>query len=580
MRTHSGIKPERTGLKGVLDAPLARNLKLLLRLSGAKRYRRFERITRDPEEIQLGVLRRIIAYATDTVFGREHGFTTINTYEDYKSKVPVRNYEDHRPYIERHQIGETGVLFPGKPLMYNCSSGTTSKPKLLPVTLYDFRTSIKERSKLWLYGVMRHYPGIYDGKCLGVVSPAEDGITADGTPYGSISGLIRKNLPPFVNSTHAAPYDVVHIKDYPTKTYVNCRFSLPADVTLIITANPATVLNIAVKIDKWKEVLVKDIHDGTLQADLAIAPGIRRDLEARLEPAPERAAQIEAYIERHDRLKPEDYWPNLKLIHTWTNGNTGLVVPKLMKWFNPKTPVLDFGYVSSEVLSTDVMVPGNGGSVLAIESGFYEFVRYEDEESGEPEYLMTHQLEIGGRYFIYVTTFSGLYRYDMNDVIEVVDFFNKTPVIKFLFKGKGITNMQGEKLSEAQFIEAVEMTAKKTGMKHDFFIGYADVDSANYRIYIEFFGDYSDAEMNEFGKALDESLCKVNLEYEAKFLSERIRPTVIVPMMKNFFSRYRQLRIEEGAFEGQIKWLHLSSMKSTRDRMERLMRFDRPSSPF
>jgi hypothetical protein len=482
------------------------------------------------------------------------------------------DYEDHRPYIERHQKGETGVLFPGSPMMYNCSSGTTSKPKLLPVTPYNFQNSIKERSKLWLYGVMKNYPGVYKGKCLGVISPAEEGTCEDGTPYGSLSGLIRKNLPPFINATNTAPYDVVHIKDYRSKTYVVCRFGLPSDVTLIITGNPATVVNIAVRINDWKEDLVKDIRDGTLKADLKIAPELRKRLESLLEPAPKRVAEIEALMKQSDVLKPADYWPNIKLIHTWTNGNTGLVVPKLKKWFKPETPVLDFGYVSSEILSADVMIPGNGGSVLAIESGFYEFVRYEEVDKPDRAFLMAHQLERGGRYFIYVTTHSGLYRYDMNDVVEVVDFYNKTPVIKFLFKGKGVTNIQGEKLSEAQFIEAVVSATEKTGMKHDFFIGYADVDTSTYRIYIEFLEDYSEADRRRFGQALDEALCKVNVEYNAKFSSERLQPVVVIPMGKDFFARYRRLRLEEGAFEGQIKWLHLSAMKATRDRLEKLLK--------
>ena len=571
MTVPSGIQTCRKGLPGLLDRLLAANIERLVALPGARRYRQFEAAAKHAARTQNDVLRRILSYAANTEFGRAHGFSKITTYEDYKRHVPVMDYEDYRPYIERHQHGETDVLFPGKPLMYNCSSGTTDKPKLLPVTPYNFETSVKARSMLWLYGILRHYPGIYNGKCLGVVSPAEEGTVEDGTPYGSFSGLIRKNLPPFMNMIHSAPYNAALINDYTAKTYTVCRFALPSDVSIIVTANPATVLNIAAKTDALKEELIRDISDGTLKKELSLEPEIRRELESVLKPAKARAKELEVLAARGDRLRPADYWPNLKLIHTWTNGNTGLVVPKLKDWFSERTPVLDFGYVSSEILSADIMVPETGGSVLALESGFYEFVRYEDADKPDKRFLMAHELSVGEKYFVYVTTFSGLYRYEMNDVVEVAEFFHQTPVVRFLFKGKGIANMQGEKLSEAQFIEAVSTARKRTGMSHEFFIGYADVEQSRYQLFIEFSKTYSKEEQNAFGTALDEALGQVNMEFAAKFNSERIHPTEIIHMGKDFFARYRLLRIREGAYEGQIKWMQLTTIAAIKQQLLSLL---------
>jgi hypothetical protein len=567
MPAPSGIQTGRKGFWGLVDKVLASNLERLVAIPGSRRYKHFVHAAKNAEATQLAVLFKILNFAQSSVFGKEHGFAQIASYEEYKEQVPMMDYEALRPYIERHLKGEADVLFPGKPLMYNCSSGTTSKPKLIPVTPYNFETTIKGRSKLWLYGIMRDYPGIYSGKSLGVVSPAEEGVTEDGTPFGSLSGLVRKNLPPFINLTHSSPYNVALISDYAARTYAVCRFALPSDISIIITGNPATVLNIAVKTDQFKEDLLRDINDGTLKKDLPIEPAIRAELEGVIRPAAERARELEAIITTSGKLLPSDYWPNLKLIHTWTNGNTGLVVPKLKAWFKEETPVLDFGYVSSEILSTDLMVPGDGGSVLALESGFFEFVRYEDEDKSDKQYLMAHELLAGEKYFIYVTTYSGLYRYDMNDVIEVIGFFQQAPIIKFLFKGKGIANMQGEKLSEAQFIEAVGMARTETGVQYDFFIGYADLEQSRYQLFVEFINNPTAAEQAAFGTALDEALCTVNVEYASKFKSERIRPTEIIPMGREFFTRFRQQRIAEGAYEGQIKWMHLSTIPEMRDKL-------------
>ncbi|MCP4602849.1 MAG: GH3 auxin-responsive promoter family protein [Proteobacteria bacterium] len=555
----------------MLDRFLVRHLETLLSIPGSKLYRKFERATRDVPEAQQSTLNDILKYAGDSVFGREHGFGTIRSYDDFRNQVPIRDYEGHRPYVDRHTKGEQNVLFPGKPLMYNRSSGTTTIPKLIPVTPYNFQKTIKDRSKLWLYGVMRHYPGIYDAKAFSVVSPAVEGYTEDGTPFGSLSGLIHQNIPEFMKLTHASPYSAMLIKNYEAKTYTTLRFGLASDVSLILTGNPATVLNLATKVDHWKEDLIRDIRDGTLRADLALEPEIRAEAEAVFKPARSRAAELDRLASSNDTLRPADYWPNLRLIHTWTNGNTRLVIPKLKPWFKEETPILDFGYISSEILSTDLMVPENDGSVLQIESGFYEFSRFEDGYNSDREFLLAHQLEIGQRYFIFITTFSGLYRYDMNDVIEVIGFFNQAPVIRFLFKGKGITSIQGEKLSEAQFIEAIKRAAQKTGLRHDFFIGYADSDESQYLLYIEFLEEYPNDRIATFEKAMDEALCDVNIEYAAKLSSQRLKPLSVVKLSKDFFSRYRALRLEEGAHEGQIKWLNLSATEATKKRLKRLL---------
>ncbi|MCP4680176.1 MAG: GH3 auxin-responsive promoter family protein [Deltaproteobacteria bacterium] len=567
----SGINFQHKGLKGAVNGFLARRVEKILSIPGQKLYKKFVKATLNTKVSQQAVLAEILNYAKDTVIGNEHGFGSIESYDDYHTQVPVRDYEDHRPYVDRHTRGEENVLFPGKPLMYNRSSGTTMLPKLIPVTPYSFQRTIKDRGKLWLYGLSRDFPGVYKGQSFSVVSPSDEGHTEDGTPFGSVSGVMRRNIPEFMKLTHSPPYCTTLIENYDSKVYTMIRFSLACDVSVMFTGNPATVLNFALKTDEWKEDLIRDIHDGTLKADLELSSEIRNEVESYLQPAPERANELNRIASSNDRFRPAEYWPNLKLIHTWKNGNTRLVIPKLGPWFRKDTPILDFGYIASEIMATDLIEPETDGSILQVQNGFYEFTRYEDEYKPGREFLMAHQLEVGQRYYIYVTTFSGLYRYDMNDVIEVVGYFNSAPILRFLFKGKGITNMQGEKLSEEQFIEAVAQAAKNTGISHDFFIGYPDTDISGYKLNIEFLEDYSDERIAGFREAVDKALCRVNVEYEAKLSSQRLKPIEIVKLGKNSFSRYRALRLEEGAHEGQIKWLHLSGTKATKERIRKLL---------
>jgi hypothetical protein len=567
----SGIKLNAGGgIQGVMNRLLARNVERVLSVPGGRLFRRYERASRDPEGAQRAVLAEILAFAADTAFGREHGLAGVGTYAEYKAAVPVRDYEGHRPYVDRHARGETGVLFPGKPLMYTRTSGTTAKPKLIPISRYNFERTIKDRGKLWLHGLSRSFPGIYAGQDFTIASPAVEGHTADGTPYGSLSGLIYRNIPEFVKLVHTIPYEVITIKDYDAKAYCLLRLGVPANVTGIFTGNPATVLNLVTKAELWKEELVRDVRDGTLKPGLDVEPGIRRAIEERLEPCPERAAELDAIASSAAGFRPAGYWPNLKLVHTWTNGNCALVIPKLMPWFAEGTPVLDFGYIASEITAADLIDPATNGSLLALLSGFYEFSPVEDEGAADRRFLMAHELEVGRRYYVYVTTFSGLYRYDMNDVVEIVGAHNRAPILRFLFKGKGVTSIQGEKVSEAQFIEAVHRAAGAASVRCDFFVGYANPERNLYELYVELLGDAGAEERGRLGAAVDAALREINIEYDAKRHSERLKPPEVIALGPDAFQRYRALRLSEGAHEGQLKWLHLSSTAVDRDRMKRL----------
>jgi hypothetical protein len=562
------VKTRQRGVKGALNRFLARHIETVLSVPGGRLYRRFVSSTRDVRATQERVLSEVMEYARDTVIGREHGFGGVRNHADLVRRVPVRSYEDHRPYVERHMKGERDVLFPGRPMMYNRSSGTTAKAKHIPVTEYNFEKTIKDRGKLWLYGLMKSFPGVYRGKDLTLVSPAVEGHTEDGTPYGSLSGLIYHNIPEFVKLVHTIPYSAMTIGDYDAKVYTLLRFALAADVSVILTGNPSTVLNLAVRADRDKEDLIRDIRDGTLSRTAALEPAVRREVEELLEPDPRRAAELER-VAAGDRFRPVDYWPSLRLVHTWKNGNCRLVVPRLAEWF-ADTPILDFGYIASEITATDLVDPRTDGSILQVRSGFYEFTRYEDGEEDDGEFLMAHQLERGGRYFVYVTTFSGLYRYEMNDIVEVVDFFNEAPVIRFLFKGKGITSIVGEKLSEDQFIAAVGRAARRAGTDHGFFVGFADMEACRYDLYIELPHDTSQEREDAFAEDLDRALMDVNVEYEAKRKSDRLGPVRVVHMGRDFFARYRRLRLSDGAHAGQFKWMNLTDTAAERDRMRRL----------
>lgn len=548
---------------------LAKNIEPLLAVAGKRLEKKYIAAAQNAEQAQLNVLNEIIGVAKDTEIGRRFHFETVNTHADYMRQVPVMDYEDLRPYVDRHVAGEQDVLFPGKPLIYTRTSGTTAKPKLIPISEYNFEKTIKNRGKLWLYGIAKQFPGVFEGKDFSLVSPAEDGYTADGIPFGALSGFIYKNIPEFIQRVHSIPYEVICIKDFHARAYTLLRFGVPQNVTGVFTGNPSTLVNLATKADEWKEDLIRDIADGTLRANLDIEPEIRKSITPLFEPAQKRAMQLEKIAGASERFLPKAYWPKLKVVHTWTNGNCRLVIPELKQWFED-IPILDFGYIASEITATDLVDAKNNGSRLALLSAFYEFSPEEEGDSPRT-FLMAHQLEQGRKYYIYVTTYSGLYRYNMNDVIEVVDMFHQAPVFHFLYKGHGVTSIQGEKLSESQLIEAMQRTGKHTGVDYGFFVAFANAARSTYEVYVELKNTDSISDQRRFNAILEKMLCDVNIEYEAKRKTERLRPVCIIPLVEDAFVKYRAMRLAEGAFEGQLKWLHLSADPTVYDRMQKLV---------
>jgi hypothetical protein len=206
-----------------------------------------------------------------------------------------------------------------------------------------------------------------------------------------------------------------------------------------------------------------------------------------------------------------------------------------------------------------------------VENAFYEFTLLADGDDAGRRFYLAHELEVGQRYFIYVSTLSGLYRYDMNDVLEVIGHCHQAPIVRFLFKGKGITNIQGEKLSEEQFIIAVNQAAEALAIGHDFFMGFANIAESRYQLYIELLRSLDDTEMARFAHGVDEALCRSNVEYQSKRQSERLKPLTVVVLPRHSFERYRDIRLAEGAHLGQMKWLNLSDSELAEERLRKLM---------
>lgn len=518
---------------------------------------KFDRCTLDPLKVQKKLLLDIINKNKATVYGKEHGFSSIRTIEDFQKKVPVNNYEALRPYIKKMMFGAKGVLTKDDPIFFGITSGTTSKPKFVPVTKYSRKQKSKVMS-VWLYRALTDHPDALKGKAFVVMSPAIEGYAPSGVPYGSESGDAYKNMPSLVKDHYALPYEAFCIKDYEARYYTMLRIGMEANVTNISTMNPLTILVLCQKIDKYAKNIIEDIRIGSLNKSLNIDPSLRKAIEKTMKPNPKRAEFLEKLLVEKGTLMPKDFWKDLAMIACWTGGTVGLYLKELTKYFPDGIKMRDFGFVSTEARCS-VPVSDNGPSgILTVGSNFYEFIPEEDIEKKNPRYLTVDKLQKGGRYYIIFTTPAGLYRYNIDDIIRVVGFQKSAPVIEFVQKGKNVSSATGEKLYEAQVIDAIHKAKEATGIGVEFFCACLEWQiPPSYSFLVEFSGELKPDQKRHFLNHVEDSLGNINIEYKAKRSSQRLGNPKLKVLEKGSFEKFRQARLAVLQHDSQFKACHL-----------------------
>ena len=534
---------------------------LVTRRSG----KRFEQATKDPVATQQQLLRQIMSQNRDTEYGRAYKFAAIQTIDDYRQNVPVVGYEAISHYIDRVTQGETNVLTAEAPLLFAQTSGTTGDPKYIPVT----PTCRKGGGmKVWMHYARLAHPRAFAGKLLTIVSPAIEGHTDGGLPFGSTSGMVVKEMPKVVQSAYAVPYDIYEISDYNAKYYTIMRLGLQENISLVATANPSSILKLAEIADHFADSLIRDVHDGTLSNTITLEPEIRRVIEEQLRPLPRRAQELEAArLRRNGKLLPADYWPSLALLGCWKGGTVGAYIERLRDWYAPEgkemPPVRDMGYLASEArMSIPVSDQGAGG-VLTVHLNLFEFVSADqiDEDpyqEGQWNFLSVGEIEVGHEYYVFITTTGGLYRYDMNDIIEVVGHYNKTPVIEFRRKGRGMTNMTGEKLSVNQLMEAMARADAAVEAAIHHYRAEPDYTESRYIFKVEA-GQLPAESHGDLLRAIDQALGELNIEYEAKRSSGRLRAPILQVMRTGWYQRQKQQLVAEGKRLFQAKTILLDA---------------------
>ncbi|MBD1867104.1 GH3 auxin-responsive promoter family protein [Cyanobacteria bacterium FACHB-471] len=532
---------------------------------------RFDAAAQAPEAVQRSLLQQLLTRHHTTVFGQAHHFAQIHTPEDYRHAVPIQDYEGFRPYINRMMRGELNLLVNEPVRMFTLTSGTTGQPKYIPVTPSSERGG-SNLMRQWLYRALSDHPQFLNRASAGIVSAAVEGYTACGIPYGSVSGRIYQQIPWIVQRSYAIPYPVFELKDYDTRYLAIARFALARQLSFLTTPNPSTLMRLAQVMMTHREGLIRAIHDGTL--GFAAEPPLQRRLQARLKPQPQRSRQLEQIVEATDALHPKDCWTDLKLLGCWTGGSVGIQAQRLATEYG-NVPVRDLGYMASEARVTLPHQDHTPNGILDLTLNYYEFIPEDKINEPNPPIYLSHELELGKQYSILLTTSAGLYRYHINDIVEVTGFYYQAPILAFVRKGKDMSNLTGEKLH----VNHILMTMKQMEQEFDLAVKQyclvPNLDEMRYHLYLELLEERSDRWIQHtLMPAIERSLAQVNVEYAQKRDSGRLHALCLHLMHPGWAEALQRQAIANGQRDVQYKWKILSPEVPLGDRADILKTFE------
>jgi hypothetical protein len=203
----------------------------------------------------------------------------------------------------------------------------------------------------------------------------------------------------------------------------------------------------------------------------------------------------------------------------------------------------------------------------------FEFIKENRRFDDKPAILQAHEVEVGKRYYIFFSNTSGLYRYDINDIVEIVGYYNRVPLFKFIQKGEGITTLTGEKISEEQVMQAIDEVKKEQGVAVEFYVMFCDEKDLCYKLFVEF-GAGTDASAKEaFCSGVDNRLRVLNPEYEVKRGTKRLDAPILYEIEENSYERFKESLVDAGiAREGQYKDVYLTKKRELLGFLEKLVK--------
>lgn len=357
----------------------------------------------------------------------------------------------------------------------------------------------------------------------------------------------------------AHPAQTPMIADSLAHHYVCLLFALQDPSMGAIAANyPMLILRICQYLEQYADDLIRDLETGTIAPWLILEPTIRASLEKQWFANPQRAVELQKILDAEGRLTPKQAWRNLSVIVTARGGTSDFYFDRFPDYFEA-TPVFGAAYASAEGTIGICPNVNYDGNIPAIESGFFEFIPQEQWGVEHPKTLLATEVKPGEHYRILMTNYSGFYRYDIGDVVEMLGFYEQAPLIVFRYRVGGLLSSTFEKTTEFHATQVMQALQQEFGVSlEDFCITLSEADfPAHYLVNIELSAGQTINHPQQFLSRFERWLQEVNLIYAANRQTQIPSPCLRI-LAPGSFAILRQRQVQKGIPDSQLKFPHIS----------------------
>ncbi len=545
--------------------PIIALIDWILIAKGKKALRDIERSTLDPRRANEELLLRILKDNADTEYGRKYGFAEIKSIDEYRKRVPLTDYDAYSPYIERMMKGKEKNLITSYPVIqYAETSGTIGAQKMIPVT----RQSMEIYGK-YAFGRIkatadrayreRHGAHVPWGKGLNMAE-TELTIAEDGTPQGTVTGALsrhfRRLFPFFLTSPDPVLFPIGGMN----MNYMKARFALEdRDLVFFLAAFMTNFVDMLNYIKKNWEMICDDIENGTINEEVC-EPESRPAMMKYVKKNPERAAELrKIFQEGFDTPIIPRLWPKFSWACGIGNATFSPYCEKFKKYAGEDALIDYCAYAASEGIFATATDSDDPRFTPLTDSCFFEFLPA-DAAEGDADTLTIDQLEEGKEYEIIITNQCGFYRYRIKDVIRVLGFHNKMPLITFAYRKGQLANIAAEKVTEEQLTEAVKRLSDSLHVDFNDYCLYVDTNSdvSRYVLLLEPDQPMEIDKDGTYGRMFGKILSEVNGEYHfIADLRKSIGTPLVLIQQQETHALWREFRLLKGSSSNQIKPVRL-----------------------
>lgn len=479
------------GIKAAISRPVAG-------LAMKKFYRAYQ----NPVVSQLAVMQQLLDQASVTAFHKDHHLHDVKTYADFSAAVPVRDYEQFIPYIDRIKKGESDVLWKGLPLYFCKTSGTTAGTKYIPLTKESLPNHIgSARTALFSYIAETGKSAFVDGKMIFLQgSPIMEKLPS-GIPFGRLSGIVANHVPAYLQKNRMPSFATNCIEDWETK--------------------------------------VNAIVDETMKEDMRLISGIPSWVQM----------YFEMLLKKANRMNVREIFPNFDLF-VYGGVNFEPYRARFEELIGGSIDVIEL-YPASEGFIAFQNSQQDDGLLLNVDSGiFFEFIKADEYFNENPRRYTIENVEIGVNYALILSNNAGLWGYSIGDTVKFTSL--DPPKIRVTGRIKHFTSAFGEHVIAEEVERAMSDAVKRFNLKVNEFHVAPQVSPDSGLPFHEWFVEWDEVPSNlsEIELYIDQRMMELNVYYKDLITGSVLRTLVITNVSKGGFANYMR---SQGKLGGQNK---------------------------